>query len=166
MNALSPQTPYRLPSMWDDFSQASTPQVGGINLFQSPGDTLMPGLSATSVAGGQSNGWGGFSGMLDNIMGSALPKESLVNGVAQKSGGWLSPALGIAQGIGSLVMGSKQYKLAKEGLAQSQNQFNQNYAAQRQTTNTALEDRQRARVAAGGDAYESVDSYMARNGIR
>lgn len=109
---------------------------------------------------------GQSQGMFGGIFDRALPWEETVGGVTQKGSGWLSPALGVAQGLASWVMGSKQYKLAKEQLAANQQQFAQNYAAQRQTTNTALEDRQRARVAAGGDAYESVESYMARNGIR
>ena len=79
--------------------------------------------------------------------------------------GWGNLALGALQGIGGAYMGMKQYGLAKDALAQSQNQFNLNYNAQRQTTNTQLEDRQRARVAATGGTAESVDSYMARNRI-
>lgn len=79
--------------------------------------------------------------------------------------GWSNLALGALQGIGGTYMGMKQYGLAKDALAQSQAQFNKNYNAQRQTTNTQLEDRQRARVAATGGTAESVDSYMARNRI-
>lgn len=80
--------------------------------------------------------------------------------------GWGNLALGAAQGIGGLLMGMKQYGLAKDALAQSQNQFAMNYGAQRQTLNTQLEDRQRARVAATNGAAESVESYMERNRIR
>lgn len=80
--------------------------------------------------------------------------------------GWGNLALGAAQGIGSLLMGMNQYGLAKDALAQSQAQFDKNYSAQRQTINTQLEDRQRARVAATNGGAESVESYMERNRIR
>lgn len=68
-------------------------------------------------------------------------------------------------GIGSMFMGMKQYGLAKDALTASKEQFQKNYAAQRQTLNTQLEDRQRARVASNPGAYESVGSYMDKNRI-
>lgn len=80
--------------------------------------------------------------------------------------GWGNMALGALQGIGGAYMGMKQYGLARDALAQSQAQFDKNYNAQRQTTNTQLEDRQRARVAATDGRAESVDSYMDRNRIK
>lgn len=80
--------------------------------------------------------------------------------------GWGNIALGALSGLGGAFMGMKQYGLAKDALAQSQSQFNQNYAAQRQNVNTQLEDRQRARVAATAGGAESVESYMERNRIR
>lgn len=83
-----------------------------------------------------------------------------------KTEGWGGLALGAAQGIGSLYMGMQQYNLAKEALANSKAQFERNFAAQRQTTNAALEDRQRARVASNAGAYQSVSDYMSQNGIR
>lgn len=115
----------------------------------------------------QSNGLGSWT------QGDQPWYKSLTDGMFDSTGadgmrsqGWLSPALGIASGIGSLVTGRQNLKLARQQLDQNREQFNKNYAAQQQTTNTALEDRQRARVAAGGDAYESVESYMARNRIQ
>ena len=62
-------------------------------------------------------------------------------------------------------MGMKQYGLAKDALNQAKEQYNKNYAAQKTTTNSSLEDRQRARVASSPNAYESVDTYMAQNRI-
>lgn len=99
----------------------------------------------------QAGGWGGFM-------------EGLIGKNGQQ--GWGNMALGALQGIGGAYMGMKQYGLAKDALAQSQNQFNLNYNAQRQSTNTQLEDRQRARVAATDGRAESVDSYMERNRIK
>lgn len=80
--------------------------------------------------------------------------------------GWGNLALGAASGLGGLLMGMKQYGLARDALSQSQSQFDKNYAAQRQTINTQLEDRQRARVAATNGGAESVESYLERNRIR
>lgn len=76
-----------------------------------------------------------------------------------------SLALGAAQGLGSLYMGMQQYNLAKDSLAASKAQFERNFANQVKTTNTNLEDRQRARVASNSGAYESVDSYMNKNRV-
>lgn len=80
--------------------------------------------------------------------------------------GWGGLALGGLQGVANLWMGMQQYNLAKETLAQNKEQFNRNYEAQRTTTNTALEDRQRARVASNPGAYQSVSSYMDQNRVR
>ena len=63
-------------------------------------------------------------------------------------------------------MGMKQYGLAKQSLAEGKLQFQLNYDAHKTTTNSALEDRQRARVASNAGAYESVGDYMDKNGIR
>jgi outer membrane murein-binding lipoprotein Lpp len=63
-------------------------------------------------------------------------------------------------------MGMKQYGLAKDTLAANKAQFERNFEAQRRTTNAALEDRQRARVASNPGAYQSVGDYMDQNQVR
>lgn len=78
--------------------------------------------------------------------------------------GWGGLAIGAAQGLGNLYLGMQQYGLAKDALANSRNQFERQYTAQRTLTNARLEDRQRARVASN-PGYESVDSYMNRNRV-
>jgi hypothetical protein len=80
--------------------------------------------------------------------------------------GWGMPALGAAQGLFNSWLGLKQYGLAKDQLAQSKQEFGLNYDAQRSTTNSQLEDRQRARVASNSGAYESVGNYMSQYGIK
>ena len=80
--------------------------------------------------------------------------------------GWGGLALGAAGGLASTIMGMKQYGLAKKTLAENKRQFQLNYDAQKQSTNTRLEDRQRARVASNAGAYQSVGDYMGTNGIR
>ena len=86
--------------------------------------------------------------------------------LGNKVNGWGGMALGAASGLMNGFMGMQQYGLAKDQLKESRRQYDQNYAAQRQTVNTQLEDRQRARVASNPGAYESVSNYMNRNGIK
>ena len=80
--------------------------------------------------------------------------------------GWGNLALNAAGGLASTFLGMKQYGLAKQSLAENKRQFQLNYDAQKQTTNTRLEDRQRARVASNAGAYQSVGDYMTVNGIK
>lgn len=101
------------------------------------------------------NSWMKNNGILDSID----PKTGL------KTQGIGGLALGTASGLMSAYMGMKQYGLAKQTLAHNKDQFNKNYAAQKQTTNASLEDRQRARVASNDNAYVSVGDYMKKNGI-
>jgi hypothetical protein len=82
------------------------------------------------------------------------------------SGGYGMAALGVAQGLGNLYLGMKQYNLAKDTLAANKEQFAKNYEAQRTTTNASLEDRQKARVASNPGAYQSVSEYMEQNRVR
>ena len=86
-----------------------------------------------------------------------------VDGTAVNGFGGL--ALGAASGLGNLWMGMKNYGLAKNQLAFQEDAYAKNYAAQAKITDAALEDRQRARVAANPTAYASVSDYMAKNGI-
>ena len=128
---------------------------GSMNFGQSVPTVGLGG--STPIIGNPTTGGGG------GLFNSWFTKDAIIGKNGQQ--GWGNLALGALQGIGGAYMGMKQYGLAKDALAQSQNQFNINYNAQRQTTNTQLEDRQRARVAATGGTAESVDSYMARNRI-
>lgn len=83
-----------------------------------------------------------------------------------KTQGWGGPALGAISGLGNAYMGMQQLNLAKETLANNKRQFDMNYGAQRQTTNTRLEDRQRARVnGSAPGTYESVGDYMNKHRV-
>lgn len=160
---------------WGTPNYAASPPTGG---FQAPaGYDLMSGyMPATSVDGVAGSGF----------QGGAAPATSLATtgfgGPTQAPGGWnwldsvdangaktqgmLMPGLGVAQGFLNAYLGMKQYGLAKDQLAEGKKQFALNYDAQRTTTNSQLEDRQRARVASNAGAYQSVGSYMAANGIK
>ena len=120
------------------------------------------GLSTNSVATGvQSPSFmDSFNNWFDN---SGFLAKKDANGIT--SGGWGTAGLGVAQGLGNLWLGMQQYGLAKDTLAANKEQFAMNYDAQKKTTNSALEDRQRARVASNAGAYQSVSDYMKKNGI-
>lgn len=110
--------------------------------------------SGVAVPGATAGGAAGDGGWWNGIVGT------------KEAPGWGGLAIGAASGIANAWMGMQQYGLAKKSLAESQRQFNLNYEAQRSTTNTALEDRQRARIASNSGAYESVGDYMSRNGVK
>ena len=96
---------------------------------------------------------------LDGFLGGKNADGSSFNG-------WGGMAMGAIQGLGNAYMGMKQYGLAKEQLQFSKDAFERNFAAQRQMTNTNLQDRQRARVASNPGAYQSVGEYMSKNGVQ
>lgn len=79
--------------------------------------------------------------------------------------GWGGTAISGLGALASAFLGMKQYGLAKQTLAENKKQFQMNYDAQKQTTNSRLEDRQRARVASNPGAYQSVGDYMGQNRI-
>lgn len=83
-----------------------------------------------------------------------------------QSPGWATGLLGAGQGLMNGWLGMQQYGLAKDKLAEGKRQFELNYNAQRTMTNADLEDRQKARVASNPGAYESVGSYMSKNGVK
>jgi len=71
-----------------------------------------------------------------------------------------------AAGLWGAFNGMQQNKLVKQQMANSLNQWNKNYANQVAAYNTRLEDRQNARLGANPNAYESTDSYMAKNRLK
>lgn len=103
------------------------------------------------------------------IWNSIFNRNSMFGGTDPETGavtgGWVSPLASIGGAIFSGMQGQKQLKLAESQFKENKRQFDANFAAQRQTTNTQLEDRQRARVASNPGAYESVDSYLKRNSV-
>lgn len=120
----------------------------------------------------------GANGIMDSFrkyLSSVGGQDSMFSGNSmfggsQKNGtqsmGWAAPALGIGQAVMGGIMGNRQLGLAEDNFKEGKRQFNLNYGAQRQTTNTQLEDRQRARVASNPGAYESVDTYLDKNRIK
>ena len=81
--------------------------------------------------------------------------------------GWGGMAIGGLSALGNLWMGKQQLDMAKDSLSENKRQFNLNYNAQKQSTNTYLADRQAARIRSSGNsgAYQSVGDYMKENGV-
>lgn len=135
----------------DMITQTAVPQDWSSALMMGPPVSAMgdgpsiPQHGATGpFSGGSGNWWDGATG----------------------PNGWGNTAIGGLGVLASTFLGMKQYGLAKQTLAENKKQFQMNYDAQKQTTNTRLEDRQRARVASNAGAYQSVGDYMGTNGIR
>ena len=127
------------------FGNEFMPQAGTLGLASWLGQTGTPSL-------------GGGNAIMDSLRSSGFLGTD-------GNQGWGGMALGALGSLGGAFMGLQNYNLAKDTLQNSKDQFNKNYAAQRQVLNTQLEDRQRARVAANAN-NESVDSYLNRNRIQ
>ena len=122
----------------------------GLALTQMNLNTSMP--AANLGGGGQRS-----------IMDSFLQQR---NTDGTTSGGYGTAALGVLQGVGGLYLGMQQYNLAKDSLALQKDSFNRQFDVNKNLTNSRLEDRQRARVAANSGAYQSVGDYMNKNGVK
>ena len=144
----------------------------GINGMSPSGYQSMMGYGqpSSSLFGIGDGGFSGYAPVADNSASVVSPsiwdnftQQKLANGMT--TGGWGSTGLGILQGLGSAYMGWKQLGLAEDALKSNKDQFEKNYAAQKQATNASLEDRQRARVASNPGAYQSVGDYMKKYGV-
>lgn len=136
-----PDTPDALSFNGDLTSMGANPT------YQSIASSL--GMEMPQGFGGSPQGWLG----------------KLNQGLANNSGLLTAGAGLLTSGFGA-YNGMQQNKLLKANMQQQSNQFNQQLALQKQSYNSSLEDRQRARVASNATAYESVDSYMKKYGAK
>ena len=166
--------------MYSNYGLQLQQQPQGLNLSGNPmglsasASDLFPAMSQYGLAQGAPVD-AGFSGIPDALktMQATPTSSNWLDGITGRKNadgsvdmGWGGMALGAAQGLGNAYMAMKQYGLAKDSLAENKRQFQLNYDAQKSTTNSALEDRQRARVASNAGAYQSVGDYMDKNGIK
>lgn len=109
------------------------------------------------------------------MSGSDVSGDLLNLDFGKSTGGMSNFSKGVAglQTLGSLMgawNGYQQNKLAKQQLAFQKDAFNRQYAAQRNLTNSQLEDRQRNRVyqneQTGRTGTMSVAEYMDKYGIK
>lgn len=146
----------------------------GQGLSQLPGsqsNSINLDVAPVPVAGQAGGTTGGLFASMSNLLGGIFNQKSAFGGMdanGQQSMGWAAPLANIGMAGLSFLQGQQTQKLAQDNLKESRRQFDLNYGAQRQSLNTEMEDRQRARVASAGGsgAYESVDSYMNKNRIK
>lgn len=136
------------------------------SIFQMPQQNSLFGVADQGTMGYQAPAAGfGIDGMNLPQAAGASPwsMESIFGGNGKA--GWGNTAVGAASGLMSGFMGMQNYGLAKKQLAFQKQAFEKNLANQTKATNTALEDRQRARVAANSGGYQSVSDYMREHGV-
>ncbi len=112
---------------------------------------------------------------LMTMSGSGTSNDLLNLDFGKSNGGMSNFSKGVAglQTLGSVMgawNGYQQNKLAKQQLAFQKDAFNKQYSAQRNLTNSQLEDRQRNRVyqneQTGRTGTMSVAEYMNKYGIK
>lgn len=150
------QQPYNMNNWWDSTSIAPVDQTAVAAPQMNLGAAGTPSFSATQ----DPTMWQSISNWMDT---SGFLGKKLGDGTQIQ--GWGMPALTAASGLTNAYFGNQQLKLAKDTLDQNKKQFQLNFDAQKKTTNSALADRQNARVAANPGAYQSVGDYMKQYGI-
>lgn len=152
-----------------DFAAMLNPTGAAFQAPATPQLNLNAALTGFGGLGGTNDGTPATTGGLFSALGNLFSKDALFGSTNDKgvtSMGWAPAALGIGQSIFGALQGQKAMALAKDQLSEQKRQFDLNFGAQRQSMNTELEDRQRARVASNPNAYESVSDYMNKNRIK
>lgn len=126
---------------------------GGDNTATSGIVPSTPGMAGTSI----------LSGTTPNTF-NTDSLGGVSNGLSGLQLGQLG--LGLGNGLLSGYLGFQNLGLAKKQANQAQENWDKQWSANVKNTNAALEDRQKARVASNPNAYESVDSYMKKYGIK
>lgn len=85
------------------------------------------------------------------------------NQITQGMGNYMLSGLNSAM---NLFMGIKNYNLAKQQIDLQKKEYERNFQAKQQMVNSAMEDRQKARVASNPNAYMNVNDYMNKYGIK
>lgn len=111
----------------------------------------------TSVAG-NING-------LNYTQGNSSAFSGLGNWAAQNSD-LLKSGMGLLTGGLGAWNGYNQNKLLEKQMGMQASQFREQMDLSKQNINRNLEDRQRARVASNPTAYESVETYMKKYGVK
>lgn len=150
----------------DDWMNASTPSYNAQTQANPMANQVQPwqtdlsnavhgntynALGLDAVGNYQPTGNTGFGG---------LSKWAAENSDLLKTGAGL-----ITGGLGAWN-GMNQNKLMRQNMNQQAGQFREQMDLSKQNLNRNIEDRQRARVASNAQAYESVDSYMKKYGVK
>lgn len=156
--------------------------------YNTPGLQLgqQAGLGGMPMSTPYSGGGMGFSGNM-NAMGSNPTFQSLGSslgmdipapyaqgaGMFGNLGNWTSQNTDLLKAGAGLITGGlgawngmQQNKMMRQNMNQQAGQFQEQMNLSKQNINRNIEDRQRARVASNPTAYESVDSYMKKYGVK
>ena len=172
------QSPFS--SLFSFGGQNFNPGNTGVNLAQNPNSNFLPpqfggpsniGIGSNSLNFGAQGNNGNFGlpslpgtnqqqggGIMDFMFGN---NETGTNGAAV-------PIAQSIAGLGSALLGMKQFGLAKDAFKESKRQFNLNFDAQRKIINGDLEDRQRARRSSAGsgrDFFKTPEQILKERGI-
>ncbi len=114
----------------------------------------------------QSGGPNSFLANYNTSTGARLPTQQATF-MKDQYGNFNSENLGLALGgiqmLGNLWNSYQQQKVAKEQLGLAKRTFETNLANNRQTYNTALEDRIRSRHYTEGKSSAETDAYLSEN---
>ena len=98
--------------------------------------------------------------------GGGQGRLSQANNWMSNNGDLLKSGVGLLTGGMGAWNGMQQNKLMRQNMNQQAGQFREQMDLSKQNLNRNIEDRQRARVASNAQAYESVDSYMKKYGVK
>lgn len=155
-----PNAQFNLNDINDTILKTLMPNTG------SPVPNMLQYGAPYSAPGMPSGGWGGGA----PTPGAPWKTSNFWLGGTDDNGNQsIGAAMPMLQGANTLMegfMGMKKYGLARDTFNQNKREFEMNHGNQVRTTNAQLEDRQRARVASNPGAYQSVDEYMAKHGVK
>ena len=146
-------------------------QPQGLGGLQSPSPYTGGGLNF----GGDMNAMGANPTYqsLGTSMGMDMPSYTQGGTTFGNLGNWaaqntdlLKSGIGLITGGIGAWQGYNQNKLMRQNMGQQASQFREQMDLSKQGINRNIEDRQRARVASNPTAYESVDSYMKKYGVK
>lgn len=150
------------------FGARNNAPAGQLNL--GPGFNYGPGGQVTAgmpSAMSMAESFGGFGGGLPAKY-KPTWSESLL-GYETNNGNYVPGYAGVAADLGlgawQTSIAAEQNKAFMDSIDLEKQRFKANYESQKKNYNTSLEDRQRARVASNATAYQSVDTYMNKNGL-
>ena len=131
--------------------------------------TDMSSLFSSLSSYGRSRSGGGFDFKMPSIPDtSGFNLGGLnTNNVSNVGSGWQDFSFA-ASGLSNLAgayLGFQQLNLAQDQLAQNKKIFNLNFQNQAQSINTQMEDRYRAKLAAG-EQIAPLEEYMSKNALK
>lgn len=153
-------------------------QLGQDNWMNASVPSYQPLTTATPFANAVQPWQNDLSSSIQNNTYSALGlnSEGLYNPIGSTGGGisnWMAGNSDLLKAGAGLITGGlgawngmQQNKLMRQNMNQQAGQFREQMDLSKQNINRNLEDRQRARVASNPVAYESVQDYMKKYGVK